>query len=358
VEFLRPKIALVTSGVGTAYGGIGVVAELIVSAFRKDAYVSVWQHPASLPRPFRVGLIGARVFFGSLKRPDLVVYDHVHLAVLHAAIPSLKGIPYVVFLNGIEVWEPLIGRRREALLGANLLLTISATTEAVAHSVNPWLPKLKVVWLGVKGHPRPIDQTVIPPIGLIVARMASSERLKGHDAVMDAWPEIRAAVPDAKLLIVGTGDDERRLRQKVDNEDLPGIEFCGRLSDVERDRMYQAARLLFYPSRQEGFGLASAEAASFGVPVLGLAGTVLEELFPDGTGAVFAKDLEKHSIAQAAIPVLANPQLASKLGRAAWNRVQDNFLEEHFAERFRQAVSHLIPTCTITDAGGQVANKS
>jgi phosphatidyl-myo-inositol dimannoside synthase len=346
---LRPKIALVTSGVGTAYGGIGVVAQLIVSALQKDTDVSVWQHPASWPRLLRIGLVGGRVFLGSRKRPDFVVYDHVHLAVLHAAIPSLRNIPYMVFLHGIEVWEPLVGRRREALLGASLLLTNSATTEAVARSVNPWLPKLEVVWLGVKGQPRPTDQTAIAPVGLIVGRMASSERLKGHDAVMDAWPEIRAAVPDAKMLILGTGNDERRLRRKVDDEGLCGIEFCGRLSDAERDRMYQSSRLLFYPSKQEGFGLAGAEAASFGVPVLGLAGTVTEELFPDGTGAVLARDLGKHSIARAAIPVLADSQLASKLGRAAWNRVQNNFLEEHFTERFRRALSPLIPALGAGD---------
>ena len=107
--------------------------------------------------------------------------------------------------------------------------------------------------------------------------------------------------------------------------------------------MYQSSRLLFYPSKQEGFGLASAEAASFGVPVLGLAGTVIEELFPEGTGAILARDWGKHSIAQSAIPVLADSQLASTLGRAAWNRVQNNFLEEHFAERFRRALSSLIP---------------
>lgn len=340
---MRSKIALVTSGVGTAQGGIGVVAQLIVSALQKDTDVSVWEHPASLPRMLRIGLTGWRAFFGSLQRPDLVVYDHVHLAVLHATIPSLRAIPYAVFLHGAEVWEPLVGRRREALLGASLLLTNSATTETAARIVNPWLPKLEVVWLGVHGQPGPTDLTVTRPVGLIVGRMASSERLKGHDAVMDAWPEIRTAVPDAKLLIVGTGDDERRLRRRVKNEHLLGIEFCGRLHNAERDRMYRSSRLLFYPSRQEGFGLATVEAASFGVPVLGLAGTVVEELFPDDTGILLARNWERHSIAQAAIPVLADSQLAKAVGSAAWTRVQNNFLEEHFTERFRRVLAKLLP---------------
>lgn len=342
---MRSKIALVTSGIGTSQGGIGVVAELIVSALRTDTDVWVWEHPASLPRMLRIGLTGWRAFLGSFKRPDLVVYDHVHLAALHATIPSLRAIPYAVFLHGTEVWEPLGGRRRDALLEASLLLANSATTETAARIVNPWLPKLEVVWLGVHGQPGPTDLTAVPPIGLIVGRMASSERQKGHDAVIDAWPEIRTAIPGAELFVVGTGDDEWRLRRRVRDEHLQGIRFCGRLHDAERDRMYRSSRLLFFPSRQEGFGLAAVEAASFGVPVLGLTGTVLEELFPNNTGILLARNWETRSIAQAAIPVLADSQLASAVGGAAWSRVQSNFLEEHFAKRFRRALAKLIPAC-------------
>jgi phosphatidylinositol alpha-1,6-mannosyltransferase len=341
---LRPKISLVTSGVGSAHGGIGVVAQLIVSALQKDTDVSVWLHPASLPRLLRVALVAGRVFLGSLKRPDLVVYDHVHLAVLHATIPSLRDIPYMVFLHGIEVWEPLVGRRREALFRASLLIANSATTVAATRAANPWLPHVEVVWLGVPVTPQPIDAGVLPPVGLIVGRMSRSERYKGHDAVMDAWPLIRAAVPDAKLVIVGTGDDEPRLRRRVERERLQAIEFRGRLSDAERDLAYRSARLLFYPSAQEGFGLAGVEALAFGVPLLGLSGTVVEELFPNGEGVVIARDLGRDSIAKAAIPVLADARLASSLGQAGRARVQSTFLEEHFAVRFRRALAQLIPT--------------
>jgi hypothetical protein len=91
--------------------------------------------------------------------------------------------------------------------------------------------------------------------------------------------------------------------------------------------------------------------------VLGLAGTVVEELFPNGTGAIFARDLAKHSIAEAAIPVLADSRLASSLGRAAWNRVQNNFLEEHFVQRFRRTLSSLIPLYDTANQTGQMKTK-
>lgn len=271
-----------------------------------------------------------------------MVYDHVHLSVLHRINPLLRRVPYVVFLHGVEVWLPLTGSRREALLNADLLLSNSATTVTQARSFNPWLPEVQVTWLGVPNQARPADVVLSKPAGLMVGRIVGEERYKGHDEVIDAWPTIRAAVPDARLMIVGTGDDERRLRNRVDQESIQGIEFCGRLSDAERDAMYRSCRLLFFASKGEGFGLAGVEAASFGVPFLGLAGTVTEELFPGQTGAVFAKDLDGDSIAQAAIPVLSDAQCAARLGQAARARVQSVFLQEHFMERFRQALSPII----------------
>lgn len=342
---MRPRIALVTSGIGTKHGGIGVVAQLIVSALNDYADLAVWEHHAFWPRFARIPAAVGTALLGSIKTPDLVVYDHVDLAVLQAVIPRLKSVPYAVFLHGIEVWKPLVGRRREALLGANLLLVNSATTEAEARVFNPWLPKVAVTWLGVERQNEIADVGSNPPIGLIVGRMADSERLKGHDAVMDAWPLIRSMVPDAKLMIVGEGNDKRRLQKRAKTERLEGIEFFGRISDVERNRMYRSSRLLFYPSKQEGFGLAGVEAASFGLPVLGLAGTVTDELFPRGTGAVIAKDLSRKSIAESAVPVLRDGQHAALLGRASLARVNSVFLKEHFDDRFRRALVSLPLSC-------------
>jgi phosphatidylinositol alpha-1,6-mannosyltransferase len=347
----RPQIALVTSGIGTKHGGVGVVAELIVSALSDYSDLAVWEHHAFWPRFARIPAAVGTVFFGSLKTPDFVLYDHVDLAVLHAVIPRLKSVPYAVFLHGIEVWKPLVGRRREALLGANLLLVNSATTEAEARVFNPWLPKVEITWLGVERQNEIADVGSNPPVGLIVGRMADSERLKGHDAVMDAWPLIRSNTPNVKLMIVGAGNDKSRLQRRVKAEQLAGIEFCGQIDNAQRDRMYRSCRLLFYPSKQEGFGLAGVEAASFGVPLLGLAGTVVEELFPPGTGAVVAKDLSRESIAEAAIPVLRSAQYAQALGSAAAARVNEVFLREHFAGRLRRALAPQLSVCRalVTD---------
>jgi phosphatidylinositol alpha-1,6-mannosyltransferase len=341
---LRQKIALVTSGLGTKYGGIGVVAESIKAALDPFCEVGVWQHPPFWPWLLRVSKLAAHAFVGSLRSPDLLIYDHLHLAVLHEILPTLRQVPYAVFLHGVEAWQPLSRSRRAALLDASLLIANSATTVSRARAANPWLPHVEVVWLGVSSTPNPSVVGQSRPVGLIVGRMSTAEQYKGHDAVLDAWPLILEAVPHAKLLIVGKGTDELRLRQRVQKEKLRTVEFCGRVSDTDRDLAYRSARLVFYVSTQEGFGLAGVEALSFGVPCMGLAGTVIEELFPNCEGVIIAKDSSKQSIAEAAIPIFGSAQLAARLGNAGRARVESTFLEQHFARRLRHALAPLIPS--------------
>jgi len=338
---LRRKVVLVTSGLGTAHGGIGVVSQSILKALASEHEVALWRHPVALPRPLRKGMFAAHGIWASLTRPDFIFYEHVHLAAIHHLLPRLKGVPYGVFLHGIEVWEPLVSWRREALLRASILLSNSATTVAAARAVNPWLPEVQVTWLGVPRRETAVRAGDLPPVGLIVGRMASVERLKGHDPVLDAWPEIRNFIPEARLLIVGAGNDLARLKRRVAQEQIAGVEFLGRLSDLERDRLYQSSRLFFFPSKQEGFGLAGVEAAAAGVPVMGLAGTVMSEIFPNG-GAILVNDLLASTITQVAVRVLGDSEYANEVGLAARQRVEENFLEEHFIARFQTALQPLL----------------
>ncbi|MBV9182051.1 MAG: glycosyltransferase family 4 protein [Acidobacteria bacterium] len=335
----RPHFVLVTSGLGSACGGIGVVSQMIVSALTPACQVSLWRHHIGLARPLRTVLLAARASLAGVRALTFIFYEHLHLAVLHQVIPRLNGLPYGVFLHGMEAWTPVVGKRRQALLRANILLANSETTVRKARAANPWLPEIKIVWLGVPRRDHPARPGELPPHGITVGRTVSTERLKGHDRVLDAWPLIVSGVPDARLTIVGSGNDLQRLKKRAQKEQLGGVDFTGRIGDPARNQLYLRSRLLFCLSQQEGFGLAAVEAAASGIPILALAGTVIEELFPAGNGVVQVVDLRPESIAQAAIPVLTDSGLANLLGAAARKRVAACFTEDHFQSRFRAAIS-------------------
>ena len=77
-----------------------------------------------------------------------------------------------------------------------------------------------------------------------------------------------------------------------------GIEFLGKVSDDERDRLLAGARALLFPG-EEDFGIVPVEAQAAGVPVIayGVGGAV--ETVRDGvTGALFGEQSEE-SLAEA-----------------------------------------------------------
>src|SRR5947207_3404984 len=88
---------LVTSGLGSAHGGIGVVSKMIVGAMERYCRVSIWRHPVALPKALRISALVGQALLGQLKRPNFVFYEHVHLAAIHNLLPGLRQIPYGVF---------------------------------------------------------------------------------------------------------------------------------------------------------------------------------------------------------------------------------------------------------------------
>ncbi|MFD7292908.1 glycosyltransferase family 4 protein [Streptomyces sp. NPDC059897] len=97
------------------------------------------------------------------------------------------------------------------------------------------------------------------PLVVCVGRLC---RQKGQDVLLAAWPEVLRAVPGARLVLVGDGPEEARLRAAAG----PSVTFTGALDDPAP--WYRAADLVVLPSRWEGMALAPLEAMACGSPAL------------------------------------------------------------------------------------------
>jgi glycosyltransferase involved in cell wall biosynthesis len=97
------------------------------------------------------------------------------------------------------------------------------------------------------------------PTVVCVGRLAEQ---KGQDMLLAVWPEVRAAVPDAQLVLVGDGP----LRSSLESCATVGVTFAGTRSDV--DAWLAAAHVVALPSRWESTPLVSLEAMAAGRPVV------------------------------------------------------------------------------------------
>ena len=81
-----------------------------------------------------------------------------------------------------------------------------------------------------------------------------------------------------RLLVVGSGPEERRLRALAG----PGVEFLGRRSDAEIAELYRRCRAVLFPGLED-FGIVPLEAMAAGRPVIAFAaGGALETVVPPG----------------------------------------------------------------------------
>jgi phosphatidyl-myo-inositol dimannoside synthase len=145
-----------------------------------------------------------------------------------------------------------------------------------------------------------------------------------------AMPEIRRAMPDARLRIVGRGDDAARLRALTDKLGMnEAIQFLGYVPDAELEEEFRTCRLFALPSKKEGFGLVFLEAMAQGRPCLGVrAGGVPEVITPE-TG-VMVEYGDVAAIARASVDALRRDWDES----AILDRARQ-FAYEPFRERLR-----------------------
>jgi phosphatidyl-myo-inositol dimannoside synthase len=96
---------------------------------------------------------------------------------------------------------------------------------------------------------------------LTLGRMASQERYKGFDEVIEVMPELIKRFPNLKYMIVGDGDDRGRLEKKAKAMGVSEqVIFAGKIAEQEKVSHLCLADAFVMPSYGEGFGIVFLEA--------------------------------------------------------------------------------------------------
>ena len=270
-----------------------------------------------------------------------IVCAHVHLAPV-ARLVSWRSSRRIFFLCGIESWVPLRAIERVALESGGLI-AISEHTAARFKAATPALQHLtvRVVHPGLPplapGTPAVADTR--RPMALIVGRMAADELYKGHDLLLNVWPRVLAAHPDAELSVVGDGTDRARLEARTAAAGLAGsVTFAGRVDDETLARLYRRCRFFVMPSRDEGFGFVFLEAMRAGKACIGGRGAAAE-IIVHGTTGIVVDPGHPDEIASAMTRLFDDADYCQRLGRAGEVRFRTLFTDAHFRARLLDAVA-------------------
>jgi glycosyltransferase involved in cell wall biosynthesis len=179
-------------------------------------------------------------------------------------------------------WKKIFRRfeRRTLAECSHILCFCADTRDALiaAYGIDP--QKITVLPHAID---RPRPSSVQRELGLCIC-VARLEQRKGVTVLLQAWSSIAAAVPHARLVIVGDGVQRKTVDRMIASS--PRVERCASVTQNELQDLLARAEVAFCPAYLEGFGLACAEAMAAGCIVIASDADGLRQLVQDNRGVL------------------------------------------------------------------------
>lgn len=300
--------------------------------------------------PMRMGFAPPRRWVQRLAayRPAIVHTHFVSAAKPSRQLASALGVPMIATAHGNDVTHPLTPRFRKSLARAfDQCDRVIAVSQFIADRVaDAGCPDDKLVLhymglplAGLEPSPVPSD-----PVVLFVGRLVEK---KGVAYLLQAFQQLQARIPDARLRIVGEGPLGESL-QALDRELGTQAEFLGVRSPPEVHAAMRQARVIAAPSVQterdaEGLGMVFLEAQALGRPVVGFRSGGIAEAVAHRETALLAPERDVDALAGHLTQTLSDMTLAQTLGTAGAQRVRRLFdigRQTELLEALYDEVSH------------------
>lgn len=161
----------------------------------------------------------------------------------------------------------------------------------------------------------------LPADAYVVGGLGRFVPVKGFDLLVGALPALAAAVPSARVLLVGDGPERLALEtQATVLRVRERVQVTGATDDVAR--CLAACDVLAAPSRNEGMGRALVEAMAVGVPVVGAEVGGIPAVVGDGECGRLVPAGDVVALAEALIELGVDDGLRAKLAAAAVVRAE------------------------------------
>ena len=169
---------------------------------------------------------------------------------------------------------------------------------------------------------------------------------KGLPLLLSVWNEISRKVPDALLLLVGTGgldihNCEQELKDYVRDHDLEKhVRFTGSVPNVHE--FLQASDLFVFPTRNDAFPSSLIEAMACGLPVIATPVGAITTIVSDGENGMLIPVGDPLSLSKAIEGLWMEPDLATHLAANAIKSVTENYTAEIVTRQYSRLFESVI----------------
>lgn len=288
-------------------------------------------------------------------KPDIL---HLHVPNTSAfwamALPGARRLPWVIHWQADVVasrhdkilalaypfYHPF---EQHLLAAASAIIVASPPYLESSRSLASWRSKCQVIPLG-------IDPARLPEPSL--AESAAAHQLwgkqgrlrvlaigrltyyKGHEILLQAI----AALPNACLILIGTGEREEKLRLLIQQLKLEEqVILQGGCTETQRNALLATCDIFCLPSieRTEAFGVALLEAMRFARPVVAsrIEGSGVGWVVSDKKTGALCQSGDAADLAQALRHLSAAPQQREAFGKAGRERFYKHFQIDQIVEK-------------------------
>lgn len=289
-----------------------------------------------------------------------VALAHVHIAsdasfwrkAAFITLARAAGVPYILHVHAgdFEAYYRRASRPARALLrnvyaNAAVVIALSPAWRAPIEAV---VPQARVVVV-----PNPVS---IPawnahaaprrPIALFLGVVRPE---KGVYELLAAWQQVLARLPDARLVIAGSGELDRAGALARELGIAGSIDFPGWIGAEEKARLLAKASVLVLPSHFEALPMAVLEGMAAGLPIVATrVGSIPDAVGEDAGLLVPPRDVD--ALAAALATALGEGPRRIAMGAAARLRARNTYSADVVVPAIEQLWSSLAPDAKRTNS--------
>jgi glycosyltransferase involved in cell wall biosynthesis len=311
------------------------------------------------PEPFTFGLRAYRYLHSRLQAFD-IVHDNQSLSyglwAINKKVPTIATIHHPITIDrkiAIQAesaplkkmkqwrWHSFIGMQKRVSRSLPRIITVSRSArDDICRDFNMRPGQFRIV-------PNGINTDLFYPIpgierkkNRIIVTNSADTPLKGLFFLFQAVAQL-VQTRSVEVTVIGAPKENGRIVKLIRQLGIGQlIHFTGRIDNGEFVRQYARATVAVVPSVYEGFGLPVGEAMACGLPVISTTGGALPEVV--GDAGILVPPADHRALARAIGEILDSPQRAGELGRAGYQRVQQQFTWPKAAENTVAAYREVI----------------
>lgn len=157
------------------------------------------------------------------------------------------------------------------------------------------------------------------------------------DDIIKAFAIVNKKIPDSKLTVCGTGEDDSKLRNlAVDLKIADKVDFVGLVSHNELPKILCNSDVFVRPSISEGFGNSFIEALACGVPIVGTEVGGIPDFLVDGKTGLFCKVRNPEDLADKIFILLKDKKLSDRIVKNGQLMIRKKYEWDIIARQFKE----------------------